>query len=130
VKLLLDTHLLLWAAVGNPALPHEARLAIEDQDNSLYFSVASLWEIVIKSQLGRDDFQIDARLLRRNLLDAGYAEMSIEAPHTFEVAHLPPLHKDPFDRLLIGQAIAEGILLFTHDNLVGQYHNLAPIRLV
>jgi PIN domain nuclease of toxin-antitoxin system len=129
VKLLLDTHLLLWAAADDPALPHEARLAIEDVENTLFFSVASIWEIVIKSALGRDDFKIDARVLRRNLLDAGYEELPIEAPHTFEVAQLPPLHRDPFDRVLIGQAMAEGIVLLTHDDLIKQY-DLAPVRFV
>jgi PIN domain nuclease of toxin-antitoxin system len=129
VKLLLDTHLLIWAAADHPSLPDEARTAIEDADNTLYFSVASIWEIVIKSALGRDDFQVDARVLRRNLLDAGYEELSIEAQHAFQVAALPPLHKDPFDRLLVGQAMAEGIVLLTHDDQIKQY-NFAPVRYV
>jgi PIN domain nuclease of toxin-antitoxin system len=129
VKLLLDTHLLIWAAQDDEALPKEARDVIQDLDNTLYFSVASIWEIIIKSGLGRDDFQIDARVLRRNLLDASYEELSIEAPHAFEIERLPMLHKDPFDRLLIGQAIAEGIVLLTHDDLIRQY-DLAPVRYV
>jgi PIN domain nuclease of toxin-antitoxin system len=129
MKLLLDTHLLVWAAADDPALPDEARTAIEDIENVLYFSVASLWEIVIKSALGRDDFQLDARVLRRNLLDAGYEELPIEAQHAFEVAALPPLHKDPFDRLLVGQAMAEGIVLLTHDEQIKQY-DFAPVHYV
>jgi PIN domain nuclease of toxin-antitoxin system len=129
VKLLLDTHLLIWAAADDAALPDEARTAIEDTDNTLYFSVASIWEIVIKSALGRADFQIDARVLRRNLLDAGYEELSIEAQHAFEVAALPRLHKDPFDRLLVGQAMAEGIVLLTHDDQIKRY-DFAPVRCV
>ncbi|GAB3630029.1 twitching motility protein PilT [Pandoraea terrae] len=129
MKLLLDTHLLIWAAEDNPALPGAARELIEDTDNTLYFSVASIWEIVIKSALGRDDFQVDARVLRRGLLDAGYEELSIESQHAFEGGTLPPLHKDPFDRILVGQAIAEGIVLLTHDDLIRQY-NFAPVRYV
>jgi PIN domain nuclease of toxin-antitoxin system len=129
LRLLLDTHILLWAADDNPALSAQARDAIQDTDNTLYFSVASIWEIVIKMALGREDFKIDARVLRRNLLDAGFQELSIEAPHALEVAQLPPLHKDPFDRILIGQAMVEGIVLLTHDTSVKQY-NFAPIRFV
>lgn len=129
MKLLLDTHLLIWAAIDDPDLPDEARAVIEDTDNTLYFSVASMWEIVIKSALGRDDFQLDARVLRRSLLDAAYEELSIEAQHAFEVASLPPLHKDPFDRLLIGQAMAEGIVLLTHDEQIRRY-DFAPVRYV
>lgn len=129
MKLLLDTHLLIWAAADDPALPDEARSVIEDLDNTLYFSVASLWEIVIKSALGRDDFKVDVRVLRRSLIDAGYEELSIEAHHAFEVAGLPPIHRDPFDRLLVGQAIAEGIVLLTHDSQVRLY-DFAPVRYV
>ncbi|MCP3711415.1 type II toxin-antitoxin system VapC family toxin [Paraburkholderia sp. CNPSo 3274] len=129
MKLLLDTHLLIWAAADHPSLPDDARAVIEDEDNTLYFSVASMWEIVIKSGLGRDDFQVDARVLRRNLLDAGYEELSIESQHAFEVATLPGLHRDPFDRLLIGQAIAEGIVLLTHDEQIRRY-DFAPVRYV
>ncbi|REG48424.1 PIN domain nuclease of toxin-antitoxin system [Paraburkholderia sp. BL6669N2] len=129
MRLLLDTHLLLWAAADDPALSNEARAAIEDADNTLCFSVASIWEVVIKSALGREDFQLDARVLRRHLLDAGYEELSIEAQHALEVGALPPLHKDPFDRLLVGQAIAEGIVLLTHDEQIKRY-DFAPVRYV
>lgn len=129
MKFLLDTPIVLWAAAGNAALPDEARAIIEDERNTLYFGVASLWEITIKSALGRDDFRVDARVLRRGLLDAGYEALPIEAQHVLEVASLPPLHKDPFDRLLIGQAIAEGIVLLTHDDQIRQY-DFAPVRYV
>jgi PIN domain nuclease of toxin-antitoxin system len=101
VKLLLDTHLRLWAA-GEPArLPAAARGLIDDANNQLIFSVASLWEVAIKSGLGRDDFRVDARLLRRGLLDNGYDELAITGEHAVAVAALPPIHKDPFDRLLV-----------------------------
>jgi PIN domain nuclease of toxin-antitoxin system len=129
VKLLLDTHLLIWAASDDPALSGQARSLIEDPNNTLYFSVQSIWEIVIKSSLRRPDFQLDARVFRTNLLDAGYNELSIEAHHALEILQLPPIHRDPFDRMLIAQAISEGIVLLTHDDIVRQYDS-APVRYV
>ncbi|UEM06318.1 type II toxin-antitoxin system VapC family toxin [Skermanella rosea] len=119
--LLLDTHLLLWAA-GHPGkLSAEARGLIEDSGNILAFSAASLWEIVIKGGLGRDDFQVEPRRLRRGLLDAGYREIAITGEHALAVRRLPPLHKDPFDRMLIAQADTEGATLLTADRMVAQY---------
>ena len=129
MKVLLDTHLLLWAASDDPNLSDEARTIIEDPVVTPYFSVASMWEIVIKRSLGRSDFQVDASVLRRSLLDAGYEELSIEAHHAFEVAGLPRHHRDPFDRLLVAQAIVEGIVLLTHDEQIRRY-DLAPVRFV
>jgi PIN domain nuclease of toxin-antitoxin system len=121
MKLLLDTHLLLWAAGQTNRLPRAARLLLNDADNELLFSAASLWEVAIKRQLGREDFQVDARLLRRGLLDNGYGELSITSEHAVAVDLLPPLHKDPFDRILIAQSIVEGVMLLTADPLVAQY---------
>ena len=121
MKLLLDTHLLLWAA-GNPErLSKEAEALLTDQDNELFFSPASIWEIVIKNGLGRADFQVDVRVLRRGLFDNGYHELSITSEHMIAVDHLPAIHKDPFDRILVAQANVEGITLLTSDELVSQY---------
>jgi PIN domain nuclease of toxin-antitoxin system len=128
LKLLLDTHLLLWIANDDPKLPTEARIVVEDPEVTLYFSVVSIWEIVIKNALGRNDFKVDARVLRRELIDAGYQELEVKGQHALEVEQLPPIHHDPFDRLLIAQAISEGIFLMTHDNVVAQYNG--PIRQV
>jgi PIN domain nuclease of toxin-antitoxin system len=128
MKLLLDTHLLLWAAFSPERLPAEARALIESPANELVFSAASLWEIAIKSGLGRDDFQVDARLLRRGLLDNGYSELPIGSEHVVAVTGLPPIHKDPFDRLLVAQAMVEGITLLTADALVAAYPG--PVRKV
>ena len=128
MKLLLDTHLLLWAAGAPERLSVEARVLIESSESELFFSAASLWEIAIKRGLGRADFQVDARLLRRGLLDNGYNELPIESMHAVEIESLPPLHKDPFDRMLVAQAMVEGISLVTSDKLVAQYPG--PIRLV
>lgn len=128
MKLLLDTHLLLWAASDPDRLSPAALALIEDPDNSLMFSAASLWEITIKQGLGRSDFQVDPRLLRRGLIDNGYVELSITSDHALAVASLPPLHKDPFDRLLAAQSQIEGVLLVTADPILGQYPG--PVRLV
>jgi PIN domain nuclease of toxin-antitoxin system len=128
MKLLLDTHLLLWTAEGKRKLSKIAQTLIADPENELIFSAASLWEITIKHGLGHADFQINPRLLRRGLLDNGYTELSIVSEHTVAVEDLPPIHKDPFDRLLIAQATVEGITLLTVDRLVAQYGG--PVRRV
>jgi PIN domain nuclease of toxin-antitoxin system len=128
VKLLLDTHLLLWAAGQPGKLSPAARQFLDDPQNELMFSSASLWEISIKHGLGRDDFRDDPRLLRRGLLDNGYSELPITSEHAVAVDGLPPLHKDPFDRMLVAQATVEGIALLTADPLVAQYPG--PVRLV
>ena len=126
MKLLLDTHLLLWAAGEPDRISPTARKLIEDPRNELLFSAASLWEVAIKRSLGRDDFQVDTRLLRRGLLDNGYVELPIRSHHVVAIESLPPLHKDPFDRILVAQAIVEGITLLTTDSMVAQYPG--PIR--
>ena len=126
MKLLLDTHLLLWAAVEPQRLTKPARALLENPDNELLFSAISLWEVAIKNSLGRPDFHLDARLLRRGLLDNGYAELPVISEHTVATSDLPQIHKDPFDRLLVAQAIVEGILLLTVDPLVAKYPG--PIR--
>ena len=128
MKLLLDTHLLLWAANEPKRLPKAARVLIEDAENELLFSAASIWEITIKSSLGREDFRVDARLLRRGLLDNGYTELPITSEHAVNVDHLPSTHKDPFDRILVAQATVEGITLLTNDRKLVDYPG--PIRKV
>jgi len=128
VKLLLDTHLLLWAAGQPDRLSPVARSLLDDPENELMFSAASLWEIAIKQSLGRTDFRVDPRLLRRGLLDGNYRELPITSAHAVGVESLPPIHNDPFDRILVAQSIAEGIMLLTSDPVVAQYPG--PVRLV
>lgn len=128
MKLLLDTHLLLWAAGQPERLSKAARDLIQADGSELIFSTASLWEIVIKRGLGREDFKVDARLLRRGLLDNGYTELPIASEHVVAIDTLPPLHKDPFDRVLVAQALVEGIILLTTDEVVACYP--APVRAV
>src|SRR5437660_5086396 len=128
MKLLLDTHLLLWAAGQPDKLSPTARNLIDNPENEPLFSAASLWEVAIKRGIGRDDFQVDPRLLRRGLLDNGYEELAVTGAHAVALDTLPPLHKDPFDRLLIAQALVEGITLVTTDALVAHYP--APVEKV
>lgn len=127
MKLLVDTHLLLCAAESVKRVPRRARAWMVDSENELLFSVASLWEIVIKRGLKRPDFQVDARLLRRGLLDNGYQELPILSEHAVAVDSLPLIHKDPFDRLLIAQATVEGITLLTDDTTIARYPG--PVQL-
>jgi PIN domain nuclease of toxin-antitoxin system len=128
MKLLLDTHLLLRAAGEPRRLPKQARILIDNPDNELLFSAASLWEVLFKRGLGREDFAVDARLLRRGLLDNGYSELPIVSDHVVAIDSLPPIHKDLFDRILVAQATVEGVTLLTNDSLVSQYPG--PIRTV
>ena len=126
--LLLDTHLLLWAAGKPERLPQAARALIENSENQLAFSAASLWEVVVKSGLGRADFRVDALRLRRGLLAAAYREVPVTGEHAIVVGRLPSLHRDPFDRILIAQAEVEGAELLTADPKVSRYPG--PIRLM
>ena len=128
MRLLLDTHLLLWAAGSPERLPPGARELLDDPENVPVFSLASLWEVAIKHGLRRRDFRVDARLLRRGLLDNGYDELPITGEHAVALDSLPPIHRDPFDRILIVQSMVEGITLLTVDPLIAQYP--APIRKV
>jgi PIN domain nuclease of toxin-antitoxin system len=128
VRLLLDTHLLLRTVGPDERLSSLARQLIGDPANELSFSVASIWEVAIKHSRGRDDFQADPRVLRRALLDNLYLELPVIGEHAVAVSMLPPLHKDPFDRMLVAQAIIEGITLLTVDPIVARYP--APVRRV
>jgi PIN domain nuclease of toxin-antitoxin system len=121
VKLLLDTHLLLWAAADDRQLSLAAREMLEDPANTLHVSAASLWEITIKHRLGRDDFRIDPVRLHRALLDNGYADLPISAAHALAAGALPMLHKDPFDRMLVAQATNDGLTLLTSDSTLARY---------
>jgi len=126
MRLLLDTHILLWAAGEPDQLSSKAKALIEDPENQLYFSAASLWEISIKNKLGRADFKVDLAVLRRNLIDNGFEEITINSAHAIGVDALPNIHKDPFDRMLIAQTAVEGITLMTSDSIVAEY----PVALV
>lgn len=124
MRLLLDTHLLLWALAEPEHLPAMTRTALENTDNEILFSAVSLWEIAIKSGLGRADFAFKPEQILRAALDTGFAELPIRSSAAVLVAGLPPHHRDPFDRLLIAQAISEPAHLLTADPLLPPYSEL------
>ena len=121
MRLLLDTHVLLWSVAQSDRLPDTARELLEDTDNTLYCSAASLWEIAIKTALGRPDFVVDLRKLRQALGRMGIVELPIEGRHTETLIKLPPIHKDPFDRMLVAQSMAEPLVLLTNDAVLAEY---------
>lgn len=128
MKLLLDTHILLWAAGQPKRLTAAARRLLGDKRHQLHFSAASIWEVAVKQSLGRDDFRANPALLRRGLLENGYAEVQINSDHAVAVSALAALHRDPFDRILIAQALVDGLLLVTADVQIARYPG--PIRKV
>jgi PIN domain nuclease of toxin-antitoxin system len=121
VRFLLDTHLLLWAAARSARLPREARELLQDDSNDVYYSAASIWEIAIKSSLRRKDFRVDLTQLLATLPEMGLVELPVTAAHAAGVTRLPPIHRDPFDRLLIAQSIVEPLTLLTNDALLDRY---------
>lgn len=121
MRLLLDTHLLLWAVANSKRLSREARALIEDEDNDVRFSAASLWEIAIKSALRRNDFRIDVAEVAAALPAMGLAELPVRAAHAVAVTQLPAIHRDPFDRLLIAQSLVEPLILLTNDTALARY---------
>jgi PIN domain nuclease of toxin-antitoxin system len=128
MRFLLDTHILLWGAIEPERLSSAASALIESPDNDIVFSSVSLWEIAIKTGRGRAAFRVDAGALRRSLFDNGYAELPVTGAHAAGLGSLPPIHRDPFDRMLVAQAAVEGLTLLTSDGTVAKYPG--PIRLV
>ena len=120
-RLLLDTHLLLWAALFPERLPKKASRLMNELGNTLYFSTVSIWEISIKLTRPREDMEIDVRHWRSGLLDNGYQELTINSLHAMSVRDLPDIHKDPFDRLLLAQAMREDLTLVTADEILASY---------
>lgn len=127
MSLLLDTHVLLWVAGEPDRLPEQVRSVVEDPRTDVLYSAASLWEIAIKSGLGRPDFAVDPRVLRRGLLENGYTELPVTGTHAVAVDLLPPIHRDPFDRMLVAQARTEGLTLLTADATLGLYQGAIEV---
>lgn len=128
MKILVDTHLLLWSTVEPDRLPESARLLLEDLSNELDFSSASIWEIAIKAAKPRSNITADARAVRDRLIEIGYRELPITSEHTIAAAAFPTIHKDPFDRLLLSEAVSENLVLMTSDSKPAQYKG--PLLLV
>lgn len=121
MNLLVDSHLLIWAASAFGRLSPKAQTLLEDKDNTLFFSAASLWEISIKAARHPDTFKVDPRRMRRNLLNNDWRELPVTSEHGVATFDLPPIHKDPFDRILVAQATVEGFALLTADAVLGTY---------
>ena len=128
MKFLLDTHFVLWVPIDHPQISSQARTVLSNPANQFVFSVSSIWEIAIKRGLQRRDFLFDPREIRRLLIENGYEELTVQSRHAVAVDSLPAIHKDPFDRILIAQAMVEGITLLTADPVIAQYPG--PIRKV
>jgi PIN domain nuclease of toxin-antitoxin system len=127
MRVLVDTHLLLWAAASSRRLSKEARLLLEDADNEVFFSAASLWEVAIKAALRKADFKVDVPMLRRALADMGFVELPVSAAHAERLAALPPVHRDPFDRMLVAQSLVEPMVLLTNDSTLAAYGEVVRV---
>lgn len=127
MRLLLDTHLLLWAAASSARLPREARELLQDDRNDVYYSAASIWEIAIKSSLRRKDFRVDLNQLMSALPEMGFVQLPVTAAHAARITDLPLIHRDPFDRLLIAQSVVEPLTLLTNDALLDRYRSGARV---
>jgi PIN domain nuclease of toxin-antitoxin system len=121
VKFLLDTEFVLWVPIDDRRIGGQAREILTDSANQFVFSVSSIWEIAIKKALRRQDFQFDPREIRRLLIENGYEELTLQSRHVVAVDSMAPIHKDPFDRILIAQAMVEGITLLTSDATIARY---------
>ena len=124
---LLDTHLLLWAAFEPDRLSPTASLILRSREAPLVFSLATVWEVAIKTSLGRADFSVDSGLFHRALLAEGFVELPITAPQLVRVGSLPWVHRDPFDRLLVAQALEEGLTLLTADATLKRYGSFVTV---
>lgn len=127
MRVLVDTHLLLWAVASPRRLPKGARSVILDTANEVFYSAASVWEAAIKSALRRRDFRADPTMLVRALAQSGFSELPVTAAHAARVAGLPAVHRDPFDRLLVAQSLAEPMTLLTNDAALLGYGPLVQV---
>ena len=121
MRLLLDTHLLLWAVASSHRLSAATQLLIEDPRNDVHYSAASIWEIAIKTTLRREGFRVDLPLLCSTLPAMGVKELPVRSEHAVGVTELPPIHRDPFERLLVAQSIVEPMVLLTNDAVLARY---------
>lgn len=121
MNLLLDTHIALWAITDSPKLSPKARELIESPKTTIWISVASIWEIAIKYSLGRGDMPISSQQAMSYFRESGYRFLAVDAEHAVAVEELPTHHQDPFDRILVAQALVEPMRLMTHDSLVALY---------
>ena len=127
MNFLLDTHILIWAAIAPHKISSELASLLSNPSNHLYFSSASIWEISIKESLGKRDFKVSSKKLYDGLIENGYKELKVSALHAMEVIKLPFIHRDPFDRVLVATAIWENMPLLTNDSTLSPYHSLVRV---
>jgi PIN domain nuclease of toxin-antitoxin system len=127
MRLLVDTHLLLWSAAKSRRLSKVARSLLQDPGNVVMFSAASLWEVAIKAALRKRDFDVEIEILRPALAEMGFVELAVTGAHAERLAALPLVHKDPFDRMLIAQCLTEPLVLLTNDELLAQYGSVVRV---
>jgi len=127
VNFLLDTHILIWAAISPHKISSELASLLSDPSNHLYFSSASIWEISIKESLGKRDFKVSSKKLYDGLIENGYKELKVSALDAMEVIKLPFIHRDPFDRILVATAIWENMPLLTNDSTLSSYHSFVRV---
>src|SRR5581483_2906342 len=128
MRLLLDTHVLLWAVAASRRLPKSTRALLLDAENEVFYSAASVWEMSIKASLRRSDFKIDVEEFHASLPQAAFSELAVRSVHTVAVSKLPPVHRDPFDRILVAQAMLEPLVRLTNDVILTKYP--APVRMI
>lgn len=121
MRLLLDTHIALWAVSDDPRLPTKARELIAAPRNLIWVSAASIWEIAIKHGLGRGDMPVSGVEALEYFRQSGYRMLPVLPEHAAVAGALPAYHQDPFDRLLVAQSMAEPLRLLTHDTAVARY---------
>ena len=127
MNFLLDTHILIWAAISPHKFSSELASLLSDPSNHLYFSSASIWEISIKESLGKKDFKVSTKKLHSGLIENGYKEIKVSALHAMEVIKLSFIHRDPFDSILVATAIWENMPLLTNDSTLSPYHSLVRV---
>ena len=124
MRLLLDTHVLLWALIEPTKLSVDVQAALEDPLNEVLFSAASVWEMAIKTALGRADFRVSPEIIVEAAYATGFTELPVRSAAALKVSTLPHHHRDPFDRLLIAQAMTEPAALYTADAQLAVYSEL------
>ena len=127
MNFLLDTHILIWAAISPHRISPELASLLSDPSNHLYFSSASIWEISIKESFGKRDFHVSSNKLHDGLVENGYKEIKVSALHAMGVLKLPYIHRDPFDRILVATAMWENMPLLTNDSTLAPYHSLVRV---
>lgn len=118
---LVDTHVLIWLAVESPRLDQPTREILADPENHIFFSAISIFEIAVKETLSKRGFDVEASAIRRMMIENDFVELPVNGLHAAHVATLPMIHRDPFDRLLVSQAIIEGMILITADQHIARY---------